>query len=280
MGNVDANVVRDFGLEWQRFDQSATPPEELERNFEAHFSLFPWNRLPEYSCGFDLGCGTGRWAQFVAPRVGQLHCIDPSEAIDVAKAKLADQHNCVFHQADVDHLPFEDASMDFGYAIGVLHHVPDTAEGIKACASKLKPHAPLLLYLYYAFDNRPRWYRWLWSISNLLRRGISRLPHPVKRVTCDLIAGCVYFPLARGAWLAEKCGIPISHWPLAEGYRNAAFYTMRTDALDRFGTRLEQRFTKTQIRDMMLAAGLVDVQFREDLPYWCAIGYKGDGRPA
>ena len=32
-----------------------------------------------------MGCGSGRWAQFVAPRVKKLFCIDPSEAINVAK---------------------------------------------------------------------------------------------------------------------------------------------------------------------------------------------------
>lgn len=28
--------------------------------------------------GFDLGCGSGRWAFFVAPKVAKLHCIDRS----------------------------------------------------------------------------------------------------------------------------------------------------------------------------------------------------------
>ena len=47
---------------------------------------------------------------------------------------------------------------------------------------------------------------------------------------------------------------------------------MKTDALDRFGTRLEQRFTKSQIEHMMLDAGLERIEISE--PYWCAILYK------
>jgi hypothetical protein len=50
---------------------------------------------------------------------------------------------------------------------------------------------------------------------------------------------------------------------------------MRTDALDRFGTRLEQRFTKQQIARMMESAGLENIQFSEKVPYWCALGIKG-----
>jgi hypothetical protein len=57
-------------------------------------------------------------------------------------------------------------------------------------------------------------------------------------------------------------------------YRNASFTTMRTDAFDRFGTRLEKRFTRDEIRALMAGAGLGDVSFREGQPYWCAIGYR------
>jgi hypothetical protein len=49
---------------------------------------------------------------------------------------------------------------------------------------------------------------------------------------------------------------------------------MRTDALDRFGTRLEQRFTAAEIRQMMEEAGLEKIQFSETMPFWCAVGYK------
>ena len=48
---------------------------------------------------------------------------------------------------------------------------------------------------------------------------------------------------------------------------------MRTDARDRFGTPLEQRFSKSQIQSMMESAGLEKISFSNNAPYWCAIGY-------
>jgi len=45
---------------------------------------------------------------------------------------------------------------------------------------------------------------------------------------------------------------------------------MRTDALDRFGIRLERRMTRAQIRTLMENAGLHDICFREAVPFWCA----------
>ena len=59
----------------------------------------------------------------------------------------------------IDDLVLTANSQDFGYCLGVLHHIPDTLSGLKDCSKLLKPGAPFLLYLYYKFDNKPRWFR-------------------------------------------------------------------------------------------------------------------------
>jgi SAM-dependent methyltransferase len=272
--NADTKTVEGFGVEWTRFDQSALPEEELRRIFEGYFRIFPWNELPPEAVGFDLGCGSGRWAKVVASRVGLLHCIDASgDALGVARRNLLQRTNCIFHHASVDQMPIEDGTMDFGYSLGVLHHVPDTLGGIRACVAKLKPGAPFLVYLYYAFDNRPLWFRAIWRINDTVRRVVSRLPYHAKYSISQIIAVCVYFPLARLSRLAERFGLSVASFPLS-AYRNLGFYTMRTDAFDRFGTRLEQRFTAQQIKTMMITAGLERIRFNEQENHWCAIGYK------
>lgn len=217
--------------------------------------------MPKEAVGFDLGCGSGRWAKKVAPKVSKLYCIDASkEALDVAKKNLISQENCEFYNSSAAELPFEDNFMDFGYSIGVLHHVPDPQKEIDVCVAKLKPGSPFLVYLYYAFDNRPVWFYYLWKASDLARKVISNLPTCVKHLVADLIAFSVYFPLSRIALILEKRGLNVFALPLSI-YRDKALYTMRTDSLDRFGTRLEKRFTKNQIESMMLNAGLGKIKF-------------------
>jgi len=164
-------------------------------------------------------------------------------------------------------------SQDFGYSLGVLHHVLDTPGAVSALASCLKPGAPLLLYLYYAFDNRPAWYKGLWKASELIRNGVSRLPFRGRYMVSQVIAATVYWPLARTAAFAEAVGIHAEHFPLAF-YRHLSFYTMRTDALDRFGTRLENRFARSQIVSLMTDAGFRNVRFSAKTPYWCAVAIK------
>ena len=162
--NIDKHTVEGFGDEWERFDQQSLSKKEHQEIFESYFSIFPWHDLPSLPVGFDLGCGSGRWAKLIAPRVKRLHCIDPSSAIDIAKRNLANYYNCEFHHAGVDNMPLS-------------------------------------------------------------------------------------------------------------AYRNRSFYTIRTDALDRFGTKLEQRFTKNEIKKMMETANLEKIVFSEK-NYWCAVGYR------
>ncbi len=163
--------------------------------------------------------------------------------------------------------------MDFGYALGVLHHIPDTGAALRRCVRKLRVNAPFLLYLYYRFDNQPRWYAALWRVSEAMRFLVSRSPGPIRYVLSQLLAGVVYWPLSRLARLAERAGLDVHSFPLAI-YRDRSFYSLRTDALDRFGTRLEQRFTRTEIESLMQAAGLTDIVFSPHAPYWCAVGRR------
>lgn len=272
--NIDLKTVEGFGDEWDAFSQEAMDPVEHRRLFDQYFSPFSFDQLPNGAEVFDLGCGTGRWAMLVAPQVGHLHCIDPAEkALSVARRRLSDLPNVSFHHAGVDDIPLADGSQDFGYAIGVLHHIPDTARAMRDAVRKLKPGAPFLVYLYYNFDNRPAWFRAVWKASDLGRQIISRMPFALRKATTSAIAALVYWPLSRSAALLERAGVKVGNFPLS-AYRHLSFYSLMTDALDRFGTRLEQRFSKAEIQRMMEEAGLADVVFREDEPYWVACGRK------
>ena len=272
--NLDVDTVNSFGDEWSRFDQTNLPGAEANRIFNEYFAVFPWDKLAKDATGFDMGCGSGRWAKLMAPRVGHLHCIDPaSSALDVAKVALASATNVSFHLSSVDDAPLPANSQDFGYSLGVLHHVPDTARAISSCVAMLKPGAPFQLYLYYAFDNRSIAFKLVWRASDLLRRTICKLPSTLKHLLTDSLAVVVYYPLARLSLLAERVGFRVASIPLSY-YRNHSFYTMRTDSRDRFGTPLEQRFTRSEISEMMNGAGLGDIKFSDRAPYWCAVGIK------
>ena len=107
----------------------------------------------------------------------------------------------------------------------------------------------------------------------MLRRGIAKLPYRGKYVVSQCIAATVYFPLAKLAKLLDGFNVQVKHIPLSS-YKDSSFYSMCTDALDRFGTRLEQRFSREEIEGMLKKSGLKQISFRDGTPFWCVIGYK------
>lgn len=275
VSNLDAATVSAFGHEWTSFDQSGTSPLELERLFEKYFDIFPWNTLNEAEAtGADFGCGSGRWAKFVAGKVKNLHLIDASyDALQIAKKHLQETPNAIFHHGSVEELSVADQSLDFAYSLGVLHHVPDTQRAVRDIGQKLKPGAPFLIYLYYRFDNRPLWFRGMWKCSDWIRKGISRSPVWIRSPASFAIAAGLYWPLARLAKFLDRLDLLPPSFPLAF-YRNLSFYIMRNDALDRFGTPIEKRFTKMEMETLLQQSGFEKVTFSEDTPFWRAVAFK------
>lgn len=271
--NLDDATVRGFGAEWSRFDHADVAEDELRREFDVYFRHVDPAGLAGAQV-LDVGCGTGRWARFVAPVAARLVLVDAaSEALDVARRNLAGFENCEFHHTSVDRLPVPDGSMDLVYSLGVLHHLPDPEAGLRACARAVRPGGRLLVYLYYRFDMRPAWFRAVWRASDLLRRGIARLPFDLRRAVADVLAFTVYLPLARTARLLRRRGVDVSGLPLAS-YADRSLYWLRTDALDRFGTRVEHRFTRDEIVAMLTRAGLEEPRFVEDAAFWTVVARR------
>lgn len=274
--NYDQKTIDSFGQEWQKFDQYSLSEIEIDKLFNKYFNIFPWTAIGDNSEGFDMGCGSGRWAKIVAPKVGHLNCIDPAnEAIEVSKKVLSKNLNITFFNESIDNVSIKENSQDFGYSLGVLHHIPDTQRALNSCVSLLKKDAPFLIYLYYNFDNRSTFFKLIWRFSEFFRSFISKLPNSFKPFFTDGIAILVYWPLARFSKLISWLGINPSFIPLSF-YKNSSFYTLRTDSRDRFGTPLEQRFSKKDILRMMNKAGLNQIKFSDEEPYWVAVGFKSD----
>lgn len=272
--NLDQKVIKDFGNEWGNYDQSTIDDKDLTRAFNQYFNIFPKNFLSKDKEGFDMGCGSGRWSKIIAPQIKKLNCIDPSyEALNVAKKNLFHYKNVFFYNKGVNEKSLEPDSQDFGYCLGVLHHITETQNGINSCFNLLKKNSPFLIYLYYRFDNKPFWFKLIWKLSDFLRRLISKLPFSIKKMITYIIALFVYFPLSRLSKLLNYANINVKNFPLSD-YKDKTFYFMTTDALDRFGTKLEKRFTKKEIHSMLLKAGFVDIQFSENTPYWVALAWK------
>ena len=102
------------------------------------------------------------------------------------------------------------------------------------------------------------------------------MPHGLKKGVCELIAFFVYLPfvgvvkllqffMGKQKWINK---IPLSY------YSDKSLNIIRNDALDRFGTPLEQRFSKVEITEMLRNAGINQCTFSDNAPYWHVLGRK------
>ena len=74
--------------------------------------------------------------------------------------------------------------------------------------------------------------------------------------------------LARTAGWEGWNSVPLSY------YVDKPWKVIRNDSLDRFGTPLEQRFSRRQIEDMLIAAGLKDIRVSDHEPFGHVVARK------
>jgi SAM-dependent methyltransferase len=271
--NIDKKVVDEFGEEWLKFYEH--DDELVKKGGEEYFDILNGDMINSQTYILDVGCGTGRWAKYLAPKVGFIEAVDPSNAIFAADKLLGKIKNVRLSKASIETLPFADETFDFVMSIGVLHHIPDTKKALTDCVKKVKKGGYFFVYLYYNLDRRGPFYKSLFELSNLLRKIISKLPGKIKHFVCDVLAIIFYMPFILAGRLFNFLGFKdlAKRMPL-HGYQNRSFFMIRNDALDRFGTRLEQRFSAKEIIEMMENAGLTNIVVSDGIPYYHAVGEK------
>ena len=265
---LDRDVQYSFGAEWTRFPEILP---EHEREFAQYFDLAADLPLRDWRI-IDLGCGIGRWSFFLSSRCREVLLVDFSEAIFVAKKNLAGVENALFFMGDIMNLPFKSDCAECAVCLGVLHHLP--MDPLKAVRAISRISGNLLVYLYYALDNRPIWYRALWRLSDLVRTATSAVKSPLMReALCWILTLLFYMPFVLIGKLLAPLGLA-RNIPNFEAHKNDSLRRIRQDCYDRFFTSIESRVSAKEIRT--LGDTFSSILISPNPPYWHFLCSRGE----
>ena len=270
--NLDISTVESFGNEWESF--SEFDDDELNLIAKDYFDIVSDEDINN-KIVLDAGCGSGRWTKYIVDKAKHVELVDPSESIFVAAKLLKKFKNVTINHASIDNLPFKNEYFDFIMSLGVIHHIPSMDLALKHLTKKLKKEGKILLFIYYNLENSGIIYKMIFFLSSILRYVISKLPFILKKIFCEIIAFSIYYPFSRFSKIILALGLKkfSRNIPL-EYYKDKSWMIMRNDALDRFGTPLEQRFSKSYIEKLLIENDYKNIIFSNKKPFYHVIATK------
>ncbi len=135
-------LFRARGADWDEMRALGLPAAEVEA---ALLSLLPPSPIARL---LDIGTGTGRLLEMLAPHVHGAVGVDASRAmLALARARLGQPglRHCSVRLADMYRLPMDHAGFDAAVMQMVLHHAEDPAAALAEAARVLRPGGRLMV---------------------------------------------------------------------------------------------------------------------------------------
>jgi ArsR family transcriptional regulator len=139
---IASESFRQKGADWDEMRALDLPARAVEDALLTLFPTGPEGRL------LDIGTGTGRVLELLAPRVKQALGVDASKAmLALARARLSATGfaHCAVRLADMYRLPLADRAFDTVVLQMVLHHAEDPAGAVREATRVLHPGGRLLV---------------------------------------------------------------------------------------------------------------------------------------
>jgi SAM-dependent methyltransferase len=235
---LGARTIADFGEQWTLYPSTG--------GFFGSTALFNdfldpllSDRDVEGRRVADIGAGTGRFVSVLAA-AGATHvvAVEPSEAMRVLRENTQRfRDRITYLNVTGERLP-PSADLDYVFAIGVLHHIPDPDPVVAAAFRALRPGGALAIWLYgregntiYLMFARSLW----WLTRRLPHRGLALLARVLYPVVRCYMAACRWIRLPLAAYMRRVM------LPLTPAARRVVIYDQLNPAYAKYYTREEAR---------------------------------------
>ena len=199
----------------------------------------------------EIGAGTGRFVNvFAKAGASRIVALEPSDAFRVLRETTAAFRDRIdYLNVAGDRLPAS-GDLDYVFAIGVLHHIPDPKPVLSAAYEALKPGGSMAAWLYGREGNglylalaRPMW----WLRRRLSQQGLDlfvRLLYPFFWIYMT-VSRVLPLPLS-----AYMCRVML---PLTPDKRRLVIYDQLNPAFAKY-------YTRDEARVLLASAGFTDIR--------------------
>ncbi len=214
----------------------------------------------------EVGSGQGRIVRMLL-ECGASHvlALEPSEAYTVLSANLRDAGSRVtLRRSTGEDLP-GDATLDFVFSIGVIHHIPQPGPVVRAAYRALRPGGRVVIWVYGREGNEA-----LLTFLLPVRRVTQRLPHRVLEGLVRLLD----VPVVAYAALCRRFDLPLG------GYFRGVLGRFgprerRLTLYDQLNPAYAKYYRREEVRELLESAGFTDIGLHHRHGYsWTAVGTK------
>ena len=243
-------TAESFGYMWGEQAERVVPPETVWP-YHLHAMLQALAAPPLHGLILDAGCGEGIDLAMVAlDPACEIVGVELSDGgVRTSLARTRGLLRAQLVQADLLNLPIADGTFDGAYSYGVVHHTADPPRAVREIARTMKPGAPLLLYVYEDFSDRPWRWRAALALANSARHLTTRLSPAVLMRWCRWLSPVVY----------TLCTLPARHfrWAARFPYRHGTTpWGLSGDLYDRLSAPIEERYSREGATRLAVQAGL------------------------
>jgi len=263
-GVLEAQVVKEFGEQWTKFQDNTGYYGSLEVFKDIVGSLLPIERIKGKTVA-EIGSGTGRIVKMLDDAgAGTIVAVEPSEAMGPLRKNtenIKDKIEYIQKTGEAWSRP----ELDYVFSIGVIHHIVNPVPTVKNARENLKSGGKFVIWVYGREGNEL-----YLKLFEPIRKITPKIPHFVLLSVSWVLLMCLNLYV----WLCRHITLPMRTYMLNHiGKLNQ--YSRRITIYDQLNPTWARYYTRAEAESLLRNNGFSDVRsFHRHGYSWTVIGTR------